>query len=180
MTGVNCFVAFAPRNDGAFNVSLAEYPECAPNAARSRRNCTTNARACPMAAASQPIVQAATPSPAGLAAGQNHRRSLGRRFRACSRRSPRRTCTRKSRCALPWNLAADPCRNIRSSAGVAAPWSSRQVEARRMIAKQTREANDESPSISAIPASAIPVKPTHDRHPWPHGSRGAALPRSSP
>jgi hypothetical protein len=77
-------------------------------------------------------------------------------------------------------LAADPCRNIRSSAGVAAPWSSRQVEARRMIAKQTREANDESPSISAIPASAIPVKPTHDRHPWPHGSRGAALPRSSP
>jgi hypothetical protein len=32
-------------------------------------------------------------------------------------------------------------------AGVAAPWLSRDVEATRIIANQTREANDESPSI---------------------------------
>ncbi len=109
---------------------LAEYPEYAPKARRYRRDCRTDAPACPTATASPPIVQAATPWPAGSAAGQNHRRSSGRRFEACSRRSPHRTCTRKSRCALRSSSAAGPCRNIRSSAGVAVPSWSRQVGAR--------------------------------------------------
>ncbi len=108
-----------------FSDPRAEYSGSVSNAARCRRDCMTNAPACPMAAASRPIVQAATLSPAGLAAGQNRRRSSGRRCRVCSRRNPHRTCTRKSRSALPWKPAAGPCRNIRSLVEVAAPWSSR-------------------------------------------------------
>ena len=81
-----------------------------------------------MAVASRPIVLAAIRLPAGSAAGRNRRRSSGTRCGVCSRRNRYRMCTRKSRCALPLNSAAGPCRNIRSSAEVAAPWSSREVE----------------------------------------------------
>ncbi len=59
---------------------------------------------------------------AGSAAAQSRRRSSGRHCAACSRRNPRRTCIRRSRSAPPSHLAAGPCRNIRSSAGVAVPW----------------------------------------------------------
>ena len=65
---------------------------------------------------------AATAWPAGSAAAQSRRRSSGRHCRACARRSPRRTCTHSCRCGPPLHSAAGRCRNIRSSAGVAAPW----------------------------------------------------------
>jgi hypothetical protein len=48
------------------------------------------------------------------------------------------------------NAAEGPCRNIRSSVEVAAPWSSRHVLARPIMANQTPDANDEYPSISAM------------------------------
>jgi hypothetical protein len=51
---------------------------------------------------------------------------------------------------LPSRSAADPCRNIRSSAAAAAPWWSRRVESRRIIANQIGETNDEFPSIRAM------------------------------
>ena len=104
-----------------------------PDACRMRGDIVetdmTGARACPMADASRRRRRAAIPLPAGSAAEQNRRRSSGRHCGACSRRSPRRTCTHSCRCALPSNAAEDPCRNIRSSAGVAAPWSSLAAEA---------------------------------------------------
>ena len=133
-----------------FSVPQAEFPESAPNARLSRRDCRRDARACPTGAALQPIVQAAIPWPAGLAPGQNHRRSSGRHCRACSRRSPRRMCTRRSRFALPSSSAAGLCHNIRSLVGVAAPWSYRLVRFSRIIANRIRKANDEFPSIRVM------------------------------
>jgi hypothetical protein len=124
----------APRNDdGAAQAEVvtalpAEYHEASPNAQRDRPGCRTNARACLTVDASRPTTPGAIPLQAGSAGRQNRRRSSGIRCAACSRRSPRRTCIRKSRCALPQNAGEDPCRNIRSSAGVAAPWSSRRLK----------------------------------------------------
>jgi hypothetical protein len=112
------------------NAAPAEYPESAPNAPRYPRDCRTGARACPTAAASPPIIPAATPLPAVSAAVQSRRRSSGTHCEAWSRRSPHRRCIQRCRCALPLNSAAGPCRNIRSSAGVAAPWWSRLFRAR--------------------------------------------------
>ena len=63
----------------------------------------------------------------GSAAARNRRRSSGRHYEAWSRRNPHRTCTRRNRSALPSRAAANPCRNIRSSVEVAAPWSSHPV-----------------------------------------------------
>jgi hypothetical protein len=91
---------------------------------------------------------------AGSAAGRNRRRSSGTHCATCFRHSPRKTCTHSCRCALPLSSAEDPCRNIRSSAGVAAPWSTHDVWARRIIANQPPDSNDESPSISAMLATA--------------------------
>ena len=64
---------------------------------------------------------------AGSVAAQNRRRSSGRHYAACCPRNPRRTCIRRNRSARPQHSAAGPCRNIRSSAGVAAPSSPRNV-----------------------------------------------------
>ena len=64
---------------------------------------------------------------AGSAAAQNRRRSSGRHCAACCPRNPRRTCIRRNISARPQHSAAGPCRNIRSSAEVAAPWRSRDV-----------------------------------------------------
>ena len=113
---------------GPFTALPAEYSESGPNARRDRPGYRINARACPTVDASRPTIQDAIPLQAGSAARRNRRRSSGIRCAACSRRSPHRTCIRKSRCALPQNAAEDPCRNIRSLAGVAAPWSSRDGE----------------------------------------------------
>ena len=55
------------------------------------------------------------------------------------RRSPRRTCIHRSRSARPSRSAAGPCRNIRSSAGVAAPWSSRTIDSEADHRKSSRE-----------------------------------------
>ena len=81
---------------------------------------------------------AAVRSRAGSAAAQSRRRSSGRHCAACSRRNPRRTCIRRSRSARPSRSAAGPCRNIRSSAEVAAPWWSRRVRdlTQRIIANR--------------------------------------------
>ena len=103
-----------------------------------------------MAGASRPSIPAAIPLRAGSAAERNHRRSSGTRCGAWSRRNPRRMCIRKCRCGLPSRQAEDPCRNIRSSAEVAAPWWSRAVGVVRIFANRAREANDESPSISDV------------------------------
>ena len=91
--------------------------------------------------------------PLGARPDRPRDKTWGTRRAGCSLHSPRRTCTRKSRYALPLRVAEGPCRNIRSSAGVAAPWSSRDVWTRRTIANQARDANGESPSISAMPVS---------------------------
>ena len=99
------------------------------------------------------IRPAAIPLRGGSAAARSRRRSSSRHCRSWSPRSPRRRCIHRSRSAPPANGAEDPCRNIRSSAGVAVPWSSRDVWTRRTIANQTRDANGESPSISAMPVS---------------------------
>jgi hypothetical protein len=132
-TGVSTRVTAAP----------AEYPEASPNARRDRRDCTRDARACPTAGASQPTIQGAIPLRAGSAARQNRRRSSGIHCAACSRRSPHRMCIRKSRCALPQHAVEDPYRSIRSSAGVAAPWSSRWLKrgGSSQIKRRTRMAN---------------------------------------
>jgi hypothetical protein len=75
-----------------------------------------------MADAFRPTRRAAIRLQAGSAAARNRRRSSGTHCAASARRSPRRTCTRSCRYALPWSSAADPCRNIRSSVAAAAPW----------------------------------------------------------
>jgi hypothetical protein len=183
---LDCFASLAMTVRGTqcklVSASQAGYPGALPNVQQYRRGYRTNGPACPMADASPHIGQAAIPSPAGSAARQNRRRSSGTHCAACSRRSPRRTCIRKSRCALPRNAAADPCRNIRNSAGVATPWWSHQVGARRIIANQLSGANAESPSISAIshkftaatPSTAALSFPSND----PAQSRSAHAPRS--
>ena len=103
---------------------LRRNPRMRAECPRYRRGCKTDARACPTADASPPIIPAAILLPAGSVAARNRRRSSGRHCRACARRSPRRTWIHSCRSALPWHRAEDPCRNIRSSAEVAAPcWS---------------------------------------------------------
>jgi putative hemolysin len=139
---VDCFASLA-RTGGRFTAAPAEYREASPNARRDRQGCRTNARACPRGDASQPTIQDAIPLRAGSAARQNRRRSSGIHCAACSRRSPHRMCIRKSRCALPQHAVEDPYRNIRSSAGVAAPWSSRWLKrgGSSQIKRRTRMAN---------------------------------------
>ena len=80
--------------------------------------------------------------------------------RACSRRSPHRTCTHNCRCALPWNSAAGPCRNIRSSVEVAAPWCSVCLEG-QMIANRAPDANAEFPRFPAM-SFVIPGRAKHE------------------
>ena len=94
--------------------------------------------------------RAAAPSPAGSGAAQSRRRSSGRHYGAWSRRNPHRTCIRRSRSALPSNSAADPCRNIRSSVEVAAPWSFRWLGRGGSSQIGAANSNAESPSIPAI------------------------------
>jgi hypothetical protein len=77
--------------------------------------------------ASRRIRPAATASPVGSAAAQNRRRSSGIHCGACSPRNPRRRCIHNCRSVRRWPAAAGPCRNIRSSAEVAAPWRSRNI-----------------------------------------------------
>jgi hypothetical protein len=131
-----------------FSGPAVEYCECGPNARRSRRDYMRGECAYPTAVVSRRIVPGAIPSTAGSAAERTRRRNSGRHCRAWSRRIPRRRCIRSCRFVPRSNVAEDPCRNIRSSAEVAAPSSSRQVEAGRMVANQTRDSNDEYPSIS--------------------------------
>ena len=73
------------------------------------------------------------------------RRSSGRRCEFVSTH-PRRTCIHSCRSALPLRWAAGPCRNIRSSVGVAAPWSSHASDESNHR-KSRAKPNDEFPSI---------------------------------
>jgi hypothetical protein len=100
----------------------AEYREYGPNARRYRQGCRTGGRAGSTVVVWPPTAPDATPSPAGSAVAQNRRRSSGRRCGAHSRRRRRRRCIHTCRCAHPWPAAADPCRRIRSSVEVPAPW----------------------------------------------------------
>ena len=125
---------------------------------------------------------AAIRSQAGSAAAQNRRRSSDRHCAACSRRSPHRRCTHRSRCALRLHAAAGPCRNIRSSVEVAAPWSSRDCWLMPIIANRAPNFEWRNPSISAIaqsitapiPSAAASSFPSTDRA----RSRSAHAPRS--
>jgi hypothetical protein len=140
------------RNDGgAFSAPPSEYPVPAPNAPLDPQDCTSNACACPTADVFPPTHPSAIPSPAGSAVAQSRHRSSGTHCEAWSRRSPRRTCIRTNKSAPPSNSAAGPCRNIRSSVEVAAPWSSRNLCLATIVANRTFDSNEEYPSISDAP-----------------------------
>ena len=106
-------------------------PQCAAISSRLYFRCTRWSDGDCFAACRRP---AAIHARAGSAVGQSRRRSSGRHCAAWSRRSRRRRCIRRSRCAPPSRSAEGPCRNIRSSAGVAAPWRSPSVLMRPTIA----------------------------------------------
>ena len=118
-----------PRNDGGDGSTLLR--RNIPQSRRMRRNILDAVLQMHALVRRQLLGDANTRPPLGRRAGsvaaQNRRRSSGRHYAACCPRNPRRTCIRRNRSARPQHSAAGPCRNIRSSAGVAAPSSPRNV-----------------------------------------------------
>ena len=122
---------------------------------------------------------------AGSAAVQNRRRSSGRHCAACCRRNPRRTCIRRSRSARPQHSAAGPCRNIRSSAGVAAPWVVSRCDSGRssQIGGKARMTN--FPRIGPCGSRAFILRdgadaPPQDEVLHPHGEERGKAARLEP
>jgi hypothetical protein len=138
-----------------FSAVPVEYAGSSPNAPPPPHDRTRGGRVCRKAAALQCISRVAMALRGGSAAARSRRRSSGRHCAVCSRRNPRRMCIHRCRSVRPLRSVAGPCRNIRSSVGVAVPWPWCPVRSAQIIANRSSNPNGEFPSIRDIYPSAF-------------------------